>query len=124
MTWLRSTVGLVITGLSVCLLIAAFLWLQSCQRERSLEAQGKVDRGQQGALQNSAGDAVNTVAGVAENQMASDELGRRNEEEINNAPGASDPVNPAVRDAGLRSLCRRPAYRHDPRCRVLQPPAR
>lgn len=121
---MTRTIQIVLGALTVLCLVVLILWLQSCQRERSLEAQGRVDRGQQGALQNSAADAVNTVSGVAENQMASDELGRRNEEEIRNAEGAGDAVNPAVRDAGLRSLCRRASSRHDERCRVFQPPAR
>jgi hypothetical protein len=97
--------------------------VRSCDNHKQEAAQGRVDRGQAGAASNSAADAVNTVTGVWSNAAASEELTRQNEKEIRNAEGANDPVNPAARDAGLRSLCRRPAYRDNPKCRMLQPPA-
>ena len=43
-------------------------------------------------------------------------LSPRYEKEIRNAKGADAPVDPAVRDAGLASLCRRAAYRSSERC--------
>jgi Na+/H+-translocating membrane pyrophosphatase len=124
MNWLRSTIGMIVTGLGLLLIVVAFLYLQSCSQNRQRAAQSKVDRGQSGAFQNSAADAVNTVGGVAANQMAGEDLTRRNEKEIRDAPGANDPINPALRDAAVRSLCRRTASRNDPRCRVQSAPAR
>lgn len=121
---MTRTLQIVIGALGVILLVVLILWLQSCQRERSLEAQGKVDRGQQGALQNSAADAVNTIGGVATNEAAGVELGRRNEEEIRGAKGADTRVDPDANAAGLRAICRRASHRNDPACRLLQSDSR
>ena len=124
MKYLATTAGKVIAALIVVALILGLLQVRSCQQARQQAAQSRVDRGQAGAARDSAGDAVNTVSGVSANQSASEDLTRSNEREIRNAEGANDPVNPALRDAGLRSLCRRAATRNDPRCRVQPAPAR
>jgi hypothetical protein len=58
------------------------------------------------------------VTGVGSNQAASEELGRKNSEEIHAAPGANDRVNSGVDAAGRAALCRRAAYRNDPKCKV------
>jgi hypothetical protein len=121
MDFLKSTIGKIATALAVIALVLGFLQVRSCQQARQVEAQSKLDRGQRGAAQASGADAVNTVGEVAENQMASETLGRTNEEEIRNAQGADDRVNPDVGAAGLRALCRRAAYRNRPECRVQQP---
>jgi hypothetical protein len=112
MTWLRSTIGMIVTGLGLLLIVVAFLYLQSCADQRRQAAQSKVDRGQAGAFQNSSADAVNTAGGVATNQAATEDLTRRNERTIRDAKGADQGVDPAVRDAGLASLCRRPSFRN------------
>ncbi|HEY8593326.1 MAG TPA: hypothetical protein VIL42_10755 [Sphingomicrobium sp.] len=105
----------------VLLIATVGLTVRSCDKRRSEAAQSRLERGQTGALANSAADAVGTVASSGEREAASETLTRTNEQEIRNAPGANDPVNPAARDAGLRSLCRRAAYRDSERCRLLQP---
>jgi hypothetical protein len=117
-----EVIGMAVLGL--LLIVAVGLGLRSCEKRRSQAAQTRVERSQAEAASNSAADAINAVTGVGSNAAASEELTRQNEKEIRNAPGANDPVNPAARDAGLRSLCRRPAYRDNPKCRMLQPPAR
>ena len=124
MKFLASTIGKVVAVLVLVVLLLGALQLRSCVQARQQAAQSKVDDAQHGALQNSAADAVNTGAGVAANQMASEDLTRANEREIRNAEGAGDAVNAGVRDAGLRSLCRRAASRNDPRCRVQPAPAK
>lgn len=107
---------------AVLLFVMLFIWgPAACNKIRGLEQQTKIDRGQIEASHQSGSDAVNTVGTVASNQMQSEDLTRSNEKEIRNAQGANDAVNPAVRDAGLRALCRRKASAHDPKCRVLQP---
>ena len=95
--------------------------VHSCDKRRSQAAQTRVERSQSEAASNSAADAIGTVARSGEAEAASEALTRSNEKEIRDAEGANDPVNPAARDAGLRSLCRRSAYRDSPKCRVLQP---
>lgn len=63
-------------------------------------------------------DAVATVGAAARREAQSSDLTRTNEQEIRHAQGADVSVDPAVRDAGLGGLCRRPAYRDDERCRL------
>ena len=49
-------------------------------------------------------------------QSATDTITRENDHAIRTAPGADAPVDPALRDTGLAGLCRRAAYRGDPKC--------
>jgi hypothetical protein len=110
--------------LIVLLIIAAFVTVSRCTSGGQQRAQGRVTTGQAGAFANSTGDAIATQQAAHGREDASEQLSRTNEEEIRNAQGASAPVNPAVRDAGLRSLCRRAAYRDSARCKLLDAPAR
>ena len=115
-------IGLILAGLFVLFVIVA--GPAACNRIRSLTAQSKVNDGQMGAFRNSSSEAIETVGNVAANQAASDELGRRNAEEIGNAEGAGNSIGTAVNDAFLRAACRRQASRNDPKCRVYQPDPR
>lgn len=121
---LSTTVARILVGLAAALCIVGFFYVQSCQQRRQDAAEGRLKDEQTGALGDSAKDAIKTQGDVAGRERESEALGRQNEKEIRDAEGASDAVNPAVRDAGLRSLCRRPAYRDSQRCKLLQPPAR
>jgi hypothetical protein len=105
----------------ILIVLAAFHFYE---KSRSQGAQSRVNAGQQGAFQNSSVDAVSTISNAAANEAASDELTRKNEEDIRNAKGSSAAVDPAARDAGLRALCLRGAYRDDPKCRVFKPNSR
>lgn len=120
-TKILMRVGIALVAL---VLLLGFLQVRSCRQAAQRAAQSKVDRGQAGAARESAADAVNSVGNVSEAQRESEDLTRSNEREIRNAEGANDRVNPGVRDAGIRSLCRRAASRNDPRCRVQPAPAR
>jgi biopolymer transport protein ExbB/TolQ len=86
-------------------------------KSRSQAAQSRVEASQAQAASNSASDAVNTVAASGESERASEDLTRSNEQQIRAANGANDKVNPAVRDAGIAALCKRNAYKDDPRCK-------
>lgn len=103
---------------ALVLVIGAGLTVRSCDSRHSEAAQTRVERSQGEAQSNSAADAIGTVARSGEAEAASENLTRSNEQQIRAAPGANDKVNPAVRDAGIAALCRREAYRNDPRCRV------
>lgn len=124
-TYLVAKVGkvaaIIIATLAAGALLYAIVTVKGCIDGQHQAAQSGVDQGQHGALQQSAADAVNTQGAVNANTMASEDLTRRNAEEIRNAKGADAAVDPAVRDAGLRALCRRPSAAHDPACRVFQP---
>ena len=86
------------------------------------KAEARLNRNQAQAAQASGRDAVDRVGAAAEREAEGDALTRSNEKEIRNAQGADAPVDPAARDAGLRSLCRRAAYRRDPKCLQLANP--
>lgn len=100
-------------------IVAILLLLSQCSALRTAGTKARVDQEQTGALSNSAADAVTTVANSGAREAASEELTRTNEKDIRDAEGADEAVTPAVRDAGLRSLCRRDAYRDSERCRLL-----
>lgn len=106
---------------AILLLLAVGLFVRSCDKRRSEAAQSRVERAQGTAASNSAADAVNTVAASGEAARASEDMTRKNEKDIRNAKGSDAAVDPAARDAGLRALCLRSAYRADPRCRVFKP---
>jgi hypothetical protein len=101
----------------ILLIVAVSLFVRSCDKRRSEAAQSRVSASQAQAAQDSARDAINAVEASGARETASEALTRENEANIRAAPGASDPVNPAVRDAGLAALCRRAAYQNDPRCK-------
>lgn len=115
---------IVLTLIGLMLVAAVVFGTSQCQKRRSEAAQGRVERSQAEAASNSAADAIGTVQASGESAAASEEMTRSNEREIRNAEGANQGVNPGVRNAGLRSLCRRPAYRNDQRCKLLEPPSR
>lgn len=103
-------------GVVLLTLIVGFT-VRSCDVRRNKAAQTRVDNAQAGAASNSAADAIGTVARSGEAAAASEALTRSNEQTIRAADGANDKVNPAVRDAGIAALCKRAAYKDDPRCK-------
>lgn len=115
-----SRLILTIVG-AIVLIVAAALFVRSCDKRRSEAAQTRVERSQAEAQTNSAVDAINTVTGVGGNTAVSEDLGRTNEQDIRNAEGASAKVGAGVGTAGLRALCKRAAYRNDPKCKGVTP---
>lgn len=123
MKWIQEFGARAIATMVLILIVVALVLFgtSQCSKRRSLDAQSKVTQGQGDAFHNSASDAINTQGGVSQRQGQSDDLTRSNEKDIRNAPGSNAPVDPAARDAGLRALCKRTAYRDNPKCRVFQP---
>lgn len=117
--WVTAKLIGVIVGVLV-LTIAVSLFVRSCDKRRSEAAQARVERSQAEAASTSAADAVNAVERSGEASRASEELTRNNERDIRNAQGASDRVNSGVDLAGRKALCKRAAYRNDPKCKVLR----
>ncbi len=104
-----------IAGLVLLALLA--LYVPSClQKQRSQAAQARVDASQAAAAQDSAKDAIGTVARSGEDQAASEALTADNERAIRAAEGANERVNTDVHTQGLIALCKRAAYRDAPRC--------
>ncbi len=109
---------------AISLVVGTAAFMTQCQKSRNEDAQAKVDRSQADAFTNSAADAVNAQGAANAREAESDALTRSNERTIRDAQGSTDKVNPAVRDAGLDSLCRRPSYRDSERCRMRGAAAR
>jgi hypothetical protein len=119
---LSARVIVIVVG--VLLIVGVLLWgPAACQKIRSLGAQSKIDQAQGGAFQNSASDAVTTQGDTNKRETESEATTRSNEKDIRNAEGANDAVNPAVRDAGFASLCKRPSFRRSEAGKLHCPPA-
>lgn len=119
MTFLASTIGKIVAGLALVVIVLGLFQVRSCHLASQRAAETRLQRSQTEALGNSAQDAIGTVRASGEAERESEELTRTNEKEIRDAQGADAAVDPAVRDAGLRALCRRPAYRDTERCRLF-----
>lgn len=111
--WLTLRIGLYIVG--ALAIIGALWWAYSAIRAKP-EAEARLGRNQVEAAQESGKDAVNTIGAAGDREAASETMTRDNERSIRDAEGADAPVTDAARNAGLRSLCRRPSYSNDPRC--------
>lgn len=98
------------------LILLALLSLGKCAYDRSAKTEIALGKGQAGAAQASGRDAVDTVGNQAASEDEADRITEENEDAIRNAQGADAPVDPAARDAGLASLCRRAAYRGSKQC--------
>jgi hypothetical protein len=114
--WLATTAGKAIAALCVVALLAGLFALNRCQAARTAGTEAKLATGQAGAAIQSGHDATTTIGNRMETDAATDTVTRENNDAIRNAEGASAPVAAPVRDAGLASLCRRAAYRSDPKC--------
>ena len=122
MNWLRGNTARAV-AIVVVAIVVGILFLRSCQAERTAKVGTRLATGQAGASLASGADAVDTTSNVQGNEIAADAITRENDDAIHKAEGAGAPVAAPVRNAGLASLCRRAAYRGDPKC-VQQPPAR
>lgn len=97
-------------------LVLLLLWGGYNLLTGSLKTQVKLGKNQTDAAIKSGTDAVNVVGSQAASEAASEDLTRRNTDEIRKADGAAVPVAAGVNDAGLRALCRRAAYSGSPQC--------
>jgi Flp pilus assembly protein TadB len=113
----------VIAGIVAAIVAIAVIWaaFHFWEKSRSQGAQSRVDHAQGEAMSTSANDAVDTTAAAGKRESQSEDLTRSNEREIRAAPGASDRVNAGVDAAGRAALCRRAAYREDPKCKGAKP---
>ncbi len=113
----RTISRITLAALGAILIIALIAFGTSqCSKRRNAAAQARTDAAQAGAAQNSAADAIGTVAKAGERDAASEDLTRANDRDIRAADGANDKVKAGVASAGLQALCRRNAYKDDPRC--------
>ena len=111
---LAKAVGLAIAAAAL-ILLALFGW-HEWQASRTASTEARLASGQAGAALASGQDAANAIGNRMDADAATDTITRENDHAIRTAPGADAPVDPALRDTALRGLCRRAAYRHDPKC--------
>ncbi len=104
--------------IAIFALLIAFAGPAMCRKLSNESARARLGEAAATAASRNGEDAVATVGAAARREQHSDALTRTNEEEIRDAQGADVRVDPAVRDAGLAGLCRRPAYRDSERCRL------
>lgn len=97
----------------IVLAVALILSLGMCRDSRQ-EARLRTEQGE--AATDSGKDAVATLGASQGKERAIDDMTAANDKEIRNAKGADAAVDPAVRDAGIRSVCRRPSAANDPKC--------
>lgn len=121
--WLASPARqLAALVVSVIVLFAIVLYITGAlTRGATAKVEAKLSGNQVGAAQASGRDAVNTMASNAASEAAIDTITMENDRAIRSAPGAGAPVDPALRDTGLASLCRRAAYSRDQRCLQFTP---
>ncbi|MEO7410917.1 MAG: hypothetical protein ABIU10_06305 [Sphingomicrobium sp.] len=105
-------------------LLIALIGPAMCRKISHESARARLGEETATASGKSGQDAVATVGGAARREAENADLTRTNEQEIRNAQGADVRIDPAVRDAGLGGLCRRPAYRDHERCRLRRAAAR
>lgn len=111
----KLTLRLAAVILAAVAALAAAWWVYSALTANP-KAEARLSRNQAQAASESGSDAVNTVGAAGDREAASDALTRSNERTIRNAEGADAAVAAPARDAGLRSLCQRRAYRGKPEC--------
>lgn len=114
MTWLRSTIGLIVTGLTILLLVVGFLYLQSCADQRRQAAQNRVDKGQGKAGVDAGGVAMNTMGNVMAGDDATDANVKGGRDEILAKPAGNS------NDAAVRAACRLRQYVNSERCARLR----
>lgn len=115
--------AIIILALVVAVSLIFVFGVSQCQRAQTAATAARVAKGQAGAAIESGGDAADTVGNRMAADAETDAITQENRDAIQNAEGARAPVAPAVRDAGLDSVCRRAAYSRDPRC-LQRAPAR
>ena len=105
-------------ALAAIALLIALAGPAACRKLNNEASRARLGEESAKAASRNGEDAVATVGAAARREQQSDALTRDNEKEIRDAQGADVRLDPAVRDAGLGGLCRRPAYRDSERCRL------
>lgn len=111
----RRLIITALAGFALIILLTLFGW-HEWRASRTARTEARLAAGQAGAALASGQDAANTIGNRMDADASTDTVTRENDNAIRNAAGASAPVDPALRNVALRGLCRRAAYRHDPKC--------
>ena len=109
----------VIAAIAALMLLAALV--PGCIAKRHAQAaQARVDASQAQAASDSAKDAINATAAAGARETASEDMTRTNDSRIRASEGAGVRVGAGVNMEGRRALCRRAAYRDDPKCAMFK----
>lgn len=106
-------------GRVVMVLVAlALAWwiVHALTSGKGAKVEAELNQNRASAAIESGADAVGSVGAQGAREGEIDATTRRNEDAIRNAEGAGAPVADPARDAGLRSLCQRAAYRGSEQC--------
>jgi hypothetical protein len=125
-TWTEAQwkgLALIVGSFVILLIVIGGWWVLSepgRQKAKAAEARGTaiVAKGDSAASAAAAG----AVADFGDRQTDRNQLDQENSRDIQNQPGAHDAIATGVHDAGIRSLCKRAAYRDDPQCVRLRKP--
>ena len=104
------------------LLVTWWLVIGGPVHDRKAAAAAKASAAYAASRSGSAADASNIADQIRAATAASEDLTRKNADEIRAAPGADVRLNPALNDAGRRGMCRRPSYRRTAECVQLLGP--
>ena len=109
----KTTVRIAI-GIAAALLV---WWLVATLMDgKRAKVEAELNRNVAESALESGKDAVGTVGAQQAKEAASDAVGRENSASIHAAPGADAKVDPGVKAARLKALCRRASTQGDPRC--------
>ncbi len=107
----RIIMGAAILALVIFIIIAG---PAACNRIRALQDQARVDQGQSGAAIGAGVEAINTIAGQAERDAATDREVKNAIDQINAAPAGDS------NDAAIRAVCGMRSYRDTRQCARLR----
>jgi hypothetical protein len=104
----------------VLLVVGTVVVLRHWGAAQTATVQQRMDTAQAGAAQQSSHEAIEIQSRAADRDAGSERLSRTNESEIRHAKGADARIDIDAHTTGLRALCRREAYRDNPRCGVFR----
>lgn len=101
----------IIMALAAILLFGAYRLITGNDKVKA-----RLGANQTEAALESGGDAVDTVGKAGTRDAQTDRVTAENDAAIRAAEGSAAPVSKPANDAGHAALCRRAAYKDDPRC--------
>lgn len=117
-----APLGRWVAGIGTALFLLAVIGgVRSCQSAQNAKTETKLVTGQADAALKSGADAANTVGNVGARAAGTDRLTQENDNAIRQAEGAHAPVARPARDAVLLAVCKRAAYRREPKCMQFTP---
>lgn len=118
-----SPLGLAAIAAAIVAALLVWFVIAGWMHARRAAAEGRVGAVMGEAHGKSAAEAGAIIDGAHAASVQSEALSRENADAIRSAQGADQALDPALNDAGRRSLCRRPSYRRTTECVQLLGPS-